>query len=81
MIRISLSNCHLTRLPLEVVRLRHLQHLSLHYNQVCELPSEIGQLTHLQLLGLSHNQLHEWMRSYYQRMFLSQSPNSEKRST
>jgi AcrR family transcriptional regulator len=24
-------------------------------------------------LGLSHNQLHEWMRSYYQRMFLSQS--------
>ena len=25
-------------------------------------------------LGLSHNQLHEWMRSYYQRMFLSQSP-------
>src|ERR1700704_695946 len=25
-------------------------------------------------LGLSHNQLHEWMRSYYQRMFLGQSP-------
>jgi AcrR family transcriptional regulator len=28
---------------------------------------------HLEL-GLSHNQLHEWMRSYYQRMFLSQPP-------
>ena len=58
-IRISLSNCHLTHFPLDVVRLTHLQQLSLHYNQLCELPSEIGQLTQLQLLGLSHNQLRE----------------------
>ncbi|MHB8658945.1 MAG: TetR family transcriptional regulator [Solirubrobacteraceae bacterium] len=32
-------------------------------------------------LGLSHDQLHEWIRGYYQRMFLSQSPNSQKRSS
>ena len=32
-------------------------------------------------LGLSHHQLQEWMRSYYQHMFLSQPPNTQKRST
>ncbi|KAK7102451.1 uncharacterized protein [Littorina saxatilis] len=49
----------LTELPPELpLRLPHLRHLDLSYNQLEELPCSFGLLFHLQTLLIQHNRLH-----------------------
>jgi hypothetical protein len=54
---ISLRNCNLTHLPIEVVQLPQLESLYLDGNQFKTLPAEIGHLKNLKILNLTNNEL------------------------
>lgn len=57
LVKLSLHNNRLTRVPACVCRLVHLIWLSLHYNTISFLPEEFGNLKNLQRLSLHNNVL------------------------
>jgi leucine-rich repeat protein SHOC2 len=54
---LSTKISNLTKIPVSIGKLIHLQRLNVNYTKISSLPKSIGQLTNLQQLDLSNNQL------------------------
>ena len=55
--RLSLTNCHLTRIPSSIRRCKHLKALNLEGNQIRHIPRWIMELDSLEEITLNYNQL------------------------
>ena len=54
---LSLKRKKLKEFPLEILKLRNLEHLDLSHNKMHSIPKEIGTLTNLVTLNLDYNRL------------------------
>ena len=55
--RLSLTNCHLTRIPTSIRQCKHLKALNLEGNQIRHIPRWIMELDSLEEITLNYNQL------------------------
>ena len=55
--RLSLTNCHLTRIPSSIRQCKHLKALNLEGNQIRHIPRWIMELDSLEEITLNYNQL------------------------